>query len=111
MRGRMSIVSALIATLMATAPAMAQVPRYQLPVRPQIQMDMQQPPPQIRLPRQQRLQQIKPKVLLIPPSVAAQIAMSQNPGAQLLKIVPRGNNYVATLRQGNQVFRVRIPGN
>jgi hypothetical protein len=93
---------------MAAAPAMAQTPRLQLQIQPRIQMQQQRQP---KLQRQPRLQQVKPRLLLIPPSRAAQIAIAQNPGAKLLNIKPNGNNYVATLRQGNQVFRVRIPGN
>jgi hypothetical protein len=86
------------------APASAgQVPKLQLMAQQQPKIQMQQQRP--------RQQQVKPRVLLIPPSQAAQIAISQNPGATLLNIKPRGNNYIATMRQGNRVFRVPIPGN
>jgi hypothetical protein len=101
--------------MIAAAPTFAQTPRLQ--IQPQIMIQPQiDPVPgyklQQRPPRQQRLkqQQIKPKLMLIPPSQAAQIAIMQNPGATLLNIKPRGDFYVATMRQGNQVFRVRIPG-
>lgn len=51
-----------------------------------------------------------PRVKLIPPSVAAQRAQRANQGAKLLGIKPSGNGYVATMRKGNSLFRVRIPG-
>jgi hypothetical protein len=92
-----------LALAMPATTAMAQTPRFQ------IQLQQMQP----KLQKQQRprlQQQVKPKLLLIPPSQAAQIAQQMNPGAKLLSIKPRGDMYIATMRQGNQVFRVPIPG-
>ncbi len=98
----------VIAMTMAVGPVTAQV---RVQVQPKFQYQTLQPRQQ-KLQRQPRVQQqVKPRILMIPPSQAAQIAISQNPGAKLLSIKPKGNNYIATMRQGNQVFRVPIPGN
>jgi hypothetical protein len=124
-RGK-TIAAFALAVMLAAGSAMAQqqppriliLPQYQQ--QPQLQPRLQQrlmrqqlrqQRQQQRLQQQQMQQDFQPRIQRMPPSQAAQIAQQMNPGAQLLKIRPNGNGYIAVMRQGNQVIRVPIPGN
>jgi polyribonucleotide nucleotidyltransferase len=112
----MRLAKTIAAIAIALTVGLPEVPAAMAQQQPRLQIQMQQAQAQ---PRQQmrqqrprlRQQQVKPRLLLIPPSEAARIAQQMNPGAKLLNIKPRGDMYIATMRQGNQVFRVPIPGN
>jgi hypothetical protein len=82
----------IMAVILGIGPAMAQTPKLQLQPR------LSTAPP--------------PKIIMMPPAMAGQLALRLHPGATLLKINPlQGSGYAVTIRQGNAIKRVVIPNN
>jgi hypothetical protein len=80
----------IVAVVLGIGPAMAQTLKLKL-----------QPPPRVAP---------TPKVIMMPPARAGQLALRLNPGATVLKINPlQGRGYAVTIKQGNAIKRVMIP--
>lgn len=87
------IAAVMLGVSLLGEPAMAQMrimPNYGMPPRGA---------PLIFLPRK------------VPPSMAINRALMNNPGARALGLAPNGAGYNVRLKQGNRVFLFPVPGN
>lgn len=55
-----------------------------------------------------RVNPVRPKLLIIPPSRAMRIAMRSFPNAKPLKVQQTGKNYVVSLKSGGTIKRVTV---
>jgi len=55
-----------------------------------------------------RVNPVKPKLLILPPSAALKRAVQMVPNAKPIKIVQKGQNYVVSLKSGGTIKRVTV---
>ncbi len=61
-----------------------------------------------RGPRIPRVNPVRPKILLIPPSRAVKLAQRAFPNTKPLKVTPSGKNYIVSLKSGGTIRRVMV---
>ena len=55
-----------------------------------------------------RVNPVRPKLLILPPSAALKRAMRLVPNSKPLKVVQSGQNYVVSLKSGGTITRVTV---